>query len=146
MGIYPEILVSGTHMMDFWYRIEYDEELALAGLPPYYVHRSRYQRDGLRNPRQVSQLPLPEPNVLLGGTRNNFGDYFADVVIAKTFEEAIGFLGVPYRGNTAKGYIDDWTRFKAERAKIDRDAEIAHEDEKLQAMSDETGHPQLRLF
>ena len=53
MRIYPEILVSGTHMIDFWYRIEYDEELALAGLPPYYVHRSRYQRDGLRNPRQV---------------------------------------------------------------------------------------------
>ena len=67
-------------------------------------------------------------------------------MIAETFEEAIGFLGVPYRGNTAKGKIDDWTRFKAERAKIDRDARIAHEDEKLQAMSNETGHQQLRLF
>ena len=147
--MYPEIVLEGKYNYDQRFLIDYDPELALAGLPPYYVHRTRYKGDKMKNQRKPSELPIPEPKVIHYGhwRENESGHYFADVVFAETFEEATALLGEHFSGYETKGrFVDNMQRFRKEREKIDKDARIAHEDEKLQAMSNETGHQQLRLF
>ena len=128
--MYPEIILEGTYNKDQRFLIDYDEELALAGLPPYYVHRERCKGDKMKNQRTLSELPIPDPHIVVT-YRSRFNEvYFADVGIAKTFEEATTFLGRYFSGFDTEGrYVDDMKRFREERAKIDRDAQIAYEDE-----------------
>ena len=138
--MYPEIILEGTYNEDQRFLIDYDSELALAGIPPYYVHRERRKGDKMKNQRTLSELPIPEPHIVIT-YRGRFNKvYFADVVIAKTFEEAISFLGRYFSGHETEGrYVDDMKRFREERAKIDKDAKIAHEDEKTAIENEKVG-------
>ena len=140
--MFPEIVYEGTFNHDQRFVINYDEELALAGLPPYYVHRTRYKGDKMKNQRTHSELPIPEPAVRHLGEykKEDDGFYFADVVIVETFEEALSFLGKHYSGWETEGrFVDNITRFRGERAKIDKDAQIAHEDGKAELQNEKTG-------
>ena len=121
MWIYEESLRSGSYE----FRIEYDPELALAGLPAYYVHRARYKGDGLKNQRTVSELPIPEPAVFVYDPEGT-GQNFADVVLASTFDEALAFLGKPYHphGGDLPLHL-----LRAEREQIEQDTRVAHADE-----------------
>ena len=145
--MYPEVVLHGTYNFGHTYLIEYDEHLAVAGLSPYYVHRARYKGDKIKNQRTVSELPIPEPNVLLGGERrtDNAGEYFADVVIVKTFEEALAYLPNIRSAMTFEGSVHgDLGKYVAERERIERDAQIAHEDEMAEVLNEESG--QLKLL
>lgn len=136
--MFPETILFGTYNFGHAYIVEYDQELALAGLPPYYVHRARYKGDRLKNQRKVSELPLPEPRVILGGERHseNWGDFFADVVFAETFEEVLTFLPKISMAMTFKGSVHGkfFYKFVEERKQIDIETRIAHENEKTGQM------------
>ena len=147
--MYPETILYGTYNYEHAFIIEYDAELALAGLPPYYVHRARYEGDKMKNQRNPSQLPLPEPRVVLGGEHSteNWGDFFADVVFAETFEACLTFLPRIMGLYTPKGcVVGMFEQFKKERKRIEADTRIAHEDEKHQAMINTNQESQFRLF
>ena len=147
--MYPETILYGTYNHEHAFIIEYDAELALAGLPAYYVHRARYKGDKMKNQRTVSELPLPEPRVVLGGepSTDTWGEFFADVVLAETFEACLTFLPRIMGLHTPTGSVlYMFEQFKKERKRIETDAQIAHEDEKRQAMIDTNQESQLRLF
>ena len=148
--MFPETILFGTYNFGHAYIIEYNNEYSLAGLPPYYIHRARYKGDKMKNQRKVSELPLPEPRVVLGGehSTDNWGDFFADVVFAETFEECLAFLPQIRMAMTFEGSVSgiDFSRFINERKRIDMDARIAHEDEKHDAMLDTTQPHQIRMF
>ena len=144
--MFPAVILHGTYNFGHAFRIEYDEHLAIAGLPPYYVHRARYKGDKIKNQRTSSELPIPEPNVLLGGERrtDNAGDYFADVVIVKTFEEALAFLPNMERLLTLEGSVRGmFETFKEERKQIECDARIAHENEMAEVANEQPGQMTL---
>lgn len=145
MNMYRELILYGFHMHVFEYRIEYDDELAIAGLPAYYVHRQRYKGDGLRSQRTISELPIPEPAVLNLKIIGN--EVFADVVIAETFEEALTFLSNVSSAMTFKGSVFEELsgKFAAERLKIEQDAKIAHEDEKAELQNEKIGQLTIKF-
>ena len=51
------------------FRIEFDEQHALCGLPAYIVHRCRYKDDGLKNIRVTTNIPLPNPKEQKNGQK-----------------------------------------------------------------------------
>lgn len=147
--MFPDVILHGTYRGEHAFIIEYDEHLALAGLPAYYVHRARYKGDKIKNQRKVSELPLPEPRVILGGERNlNGGDFFADVVFCETFEECLTFLTEDIYGlYTPKGsVVGMFEEFKAERKRIEADTRIAHYKEKRLSSAEVEEHHQPQLF
>ena len=103
--MFAEIVIDERFAPDgCHFRIEYDEELALCGMDAYYVHRCRFHGDKLKNQRTVTDLPLPEPRVVLGSTRTKLVNgtvvkptlqYYADLVIAESFEDALKWIGPP---------------------------------------------------
>ena len=84
---------------------------------------------------------------MVSGVPINAGEYFADVVIVKTFEEALAYLPNisecdDFRGQCAwKVFLG---KYVAERERIERDAQIAHEDEMAEVLNEESG--QLKLL
>ena len=141
--MYPETILFGTYNFGHNYIIEYDAELALAGLPPYYVHRARYKGDKLKNQRTVSELPIPEPAIFVYD-RDGTGYHFADVVITTAFTEALAFLPNIRSAMTFEGSVHgDLGKYVAERERIERDAQIAHEDEMAEVLNEQPGQMTL---
>ena len=142
--MFPETILFGTFKHDHAYIIFYDAELALAGIPAYYVHRSRYKGDGLKNQRTVSELPIPEPAMFVYD-RDGTGFHYADVVIVKTFTETLAFLPNIRSAQTDKGSVMGmFDSFKKERKRIERDAQIARADEIAEHLNEQPG--QMRLL
>lgn len=143
--MYPERILFGKFKHDHDFIIEYDVELALAGLPAYYVHRARYKGDGLKNQRTVSELPVPEPAIFVYDRDGN-GHYYADVLMVATYEEALAFLPNISSAMTFEGSLlgELFGKFAEERQWIEREARIAHEDE-LAILANEK-HGQMTLI
>ena len=135
----PERILYGIFKNDHAYAVFYDVELALAGIPAYYVHRARHKGDGLKKQRTVSELPIPEPAIFVYD-RDETGFHYADVVITSTFTEALAFLPGIRSAQTHKGSVaGDLGKYTAERERIERDAELARENETAELANEHPG-------
>ena len=133
------------------FRIEYDEEWASAGLPGYFVDRSRYRGDKMKNQRAVIDIPLPEPRVHVGGPVFNLKvitpKFFADVVFAFTFEEALTFIDKnSYKIRGFYGF-HEMQNLRSARLRKEYDIKLEHEAEMKEVeLEEETGVQLLSLF
>ncbi len=130
------------------FKIEFFEEYALAGLSPYYLHRSRYKGDKMKNKRNNSPLPIPECDVRLGGPIANIKVikevFYGDVTLHDTFGETLTYLGNNWCLYEYTCY-EDIEALKYERDQIEKRLLQDHLSEKAKITAEfEIG--QLSLF